>query len=150
MKRSYFGGLRVNPGPTNVALVIIRFQLFFCRFPDRITLNISSSAMGRTLGRGTSHLPAFSFRFCLMVLDSTLARDVCSRSRRYAGMAPGAASSSTLCLLVRSLCCWMVFFIVIFSLCLFLAYSFALRPMSFLATAERLWGSRASFLRFFS
>jgi hypothetical protein len=44
----------------------------------------------------------------------------------------------------------MVFFIVIFSLCLFLAYSFALRPMSFLATAERLCGSRASFLRFFS
>ena len=64
------------------------------------------------MGSGTSHLPAFSLRFCLMVLERTFARLVCSRSRRYAGMAPGAASSSTLCLLVRSLCCWMVFFIV--------------------------------------
>ena len=74
--------------------------------------------MGRTLGSGTSHLPAFSLRFCLMVLERTFARLVCSRSRRYAGMAPGAASSSTLCLLVRSLCCWMVFFIVTFSVAL--------------------------------
>lgn len=33
--------------------------------------------MPRTLGSGTSHLPAFSLRFCLMVLLSTLARAVC-------------------------------------------------------------------------
>mmetsp|Transcript_34586 Transcript_34586/g.84698 ORF Transcript_34586/g.84698 Transcript_34586/m.84698 type:complete len:200 (-) Transcript_34586:305-904(-) len=147
MKRSYLGGLRVKPGPTKVALVMMRFQLFFWRLPLRMTRNISSSAMGRTFGSGTSHFPAFSLRFCLMVLDSTLARLVCSRSSRYAGMAPGATSSSTLCLLARSLCCWMVFFIVTFSLCRFLAYSLALRPMSFCATADRLWGSRASFLR---
>lgn len=30
-----------------------------------------------TCGRGTSHLPAFSFRFCLMVLLRTLARSTC-------------------------------------------------------------------------
>lgn len=48
MKRSYFGGLRVKPGPTKVGLVTMRFHCFFCRLPDRMTLNISSSAMGRT------------------------------------------------------------------------------------------------------
>ena len=26
---------------------------------------------GRTFGMGTFHLPAFSFRFCLMLLEST-------------------------------------------------------------------------------
>jgi len=30
-----------------------------------------------TFGSGTSHLPAFSLRFCLMVLLSTLARSTC-------------------------------------------------------------------------
>ena len=30
-----------------------------------------------TFGSGTSHLPAFSFRFCLMVLLNTLARSTC-------------------------------------------------------------------------
>lgn len=48
MNRSYFGGFLVKPGPTKVALVTIRFHCFFCRLPDRITLNISSSATGRT------------------------------------------------------------------------------------------------------
>ena len=82
MKRSYFGGFLVKPGPTKVAFVIMRFHDFFMRFPERITLNISSSATGRTLGSGTSHFPAFSFLFCFTVLDSTLALDVCSRSMR--------------------------------------------------------------------
>jgi hypothetical protein len=32
----------------------------------------------RTLGSGTSHFPAFCFRFCLMVLLSTLALSTCA------------------------------------------------------------------------
>ena len=48
MKRSYLGGLRVNPPPTKVTFVSMRFHCFFCRLPDRMTLNISSSAIGRT------------------------------------------------------------------------------------------------------
>ena len=78
MKRSYLGGLRVKPSPTNVAFVMTRFHDFFMRLPLFMTRNISSSAMGRTLGSGTSHLPAFSLRFCLMLLLSTLARVVCA------------------------------------------------------------------------
>ena len=38
-----------------------------------------------TLGRGTSHLPAFSLRFCLIVLDSTLARSTCYQKERIQG-----------------------------------------------------------------
>jgi hypothetical protein len=79
MKRSYFGGLRVKPSPTNVAFVMTRFHDFFMRLPLFITRKISSSAIGRTLGSGTSHLPAFSLRFCLIVLLRTLARAVCER-----------------------------------------------------------------------
>ncbi len=48
MNLSYLGGFRVNPWPTNVTLVTIRFQLFFFLLPDFSTLNISSSATGRT------------------------------------------------------------------------------------------------------
>ena len=48
MKRSYFGGFRVKPAPTKVGFVTMRFHCFFCRLPDRMTLNISSSAIGRT------------------------------------------------------------------------------------------------------
>ena len=46
------------------------------RFPVLMTLNISSSVIGATFGNGTLHLPAFCFRFSLMVLLST-----CSRAR---------------------------------------------------------------------
>jgi hypothetical protein len=35
------------------------------------------AAERHTFGSGTSHLPAFSFRFCLMVLLKTLARSTC-------------------------------------------------------------------------
>lgn len=51
MNLSYLGGFRVNPWPTNVTLVTIRFQLFFFLLPDFSTLNISSSATGRTCSR---------------------------------------------------------------------------------------------------
>ena len=43
------------------------------RLPVLMTLNISSSVMGATLGSGTLHLPAFCFRFSLIVLLSTYA-----------------------------------------------------------------------------
>jgi len=36
--------------------------------------------MLNTLGKGTSHLPAFSFRFCLTVLLKTLARSTYNRN----------------------------------------------------------------------
>lgn len=101
MNRSNFGGFRVNPSPTKQAFVTNRFQDFFFRFPvwmalkrvqsDRINmliygkktyLNTSTSETAFTLGIGTSHLPAFSFRFCLIIFDSTLARVWFSRSSR--------------------------------------------------------------------
>ncbi len=53
MNLSYLGGFRVNPWPTNVTLVTIRFQLFFFLLPDFRTLNISSSATGRTCSHKT-------------------------------------------------------------------------------------------------
>nr|GMD13193.1 hypothetical protein Iba_scaffold40558CG0010 [Ipomoea batatas] len=71
MKRSYFGGFLVKPGPTKVAFVTILFHCLAAYLPVLITLNISSSATGLTLGRGTSHFPAFSFLFCFMVLLRT-------------------------------------------------------------------------------
>lgn len=46
-------------------------------FPSPPSL-LQSHAPSLTLGSGTSHLPAFSLRFCLMVLDSTLARSTCN------------------------------------------------------------------------
>uniref|UniRef100_A0A2M4C634 Putative secreted protein n=1 Tax=Anopheles marajoara TaxID=58244 RepID=A0A2M4C634_9DIPT len=82
MKRSYLGGLRVKFSPTYVTLVTIRFQAFRRVLPLRITLNTSASDWARTFGIGTSHLPAFSFRFCLIILDSTLALDWMPRSIR--------------------------------------------------------------------
>ena len=55
------------------------------RTPGDDTAGRGSSALvhalqnSRTLGRGTSHFPAFCFRFCLMVLLSTFALSTCSR-----------------------------------------------------------------------
>mmetsp|Transcript_6530 Transcript_6530/g.7509 ORF Transcript_6530/g.7509 Transcript_6530/m.7509 type:complete len:201 (-) Transcript_6530:230-832(-) len=145
MKRSYFGAFLVKPCPTKVAFVIIRFQELCFLFPDLKTLNISSSAIGRTFGRGTSHFPAFSLRFCLTVLLSTLALAVCSRSSRYAGMAPSATGSSALCLFSLSLCCAMVFFMAAFSANLFLANILPLIPINFCAIFDVFFTERASF-----
>ena len=73
MKRSSLTGLRVNPSPTNVALLTIRFQLLFLCFPVLMTLNISSSAIPRTLGRGTEYFAARSFLLSLMADESAFA-----------------------------------------------------------------------------
>ena len=81
-KRSYLGGFRVNPSPTKQTLVTILFQPFLLLFPVFITLNTSASDWARTLGRGTSHLPAFSFRFCLTMEESSFAWEVDSRSSK--------------------------------------------------------------------
>mmetsp|Transcript_13476 Transcript_13476/g.43015 ORF Transcript_13476/g.43015 Transcript_13476/m.43015 type:complete len:256 (+) Transcript_13476:113-880(+) len=147
MKRSYLGGLRVNESPTNVTLVTMRFQAFCFFLPVRITLNISASDTAPTLGMGTSHLPAFSFRFCFTVLLSTLARDTPSRSSRYAGTAPSGTFSSSACLLFRCWCKLMVFFMAAFSLYRCCWYSLARRPCTRWANWERRCASRASFLR---
>mmetsp|Transcript_2674 Transcript_2674/g.6375 ORF Transcript_2674/g.6375 Transcript_2674/m.6375 type:complete len:240 (+) Transcript_2674:152-871(+) len=126
IKRSNFGGFRVKPGPTNVHLVTMRFQALRLRLPVLTTLKISSSVIGRTAGSGTFHLPAFSLRFCLIVLLRTLARDTPSRSSRYAGTAPLGMTSASFCLLVRSLCKLIVLRMTAFSwkrsLCTTLAF----------------------------
>lgn len=70
-----------------------------------ITRQIERDTHGaRTLGIGTSHFPAFSFRFCFTVLLSTLALLTPSRSSKYAGTAPSGTASSLACLFVRSWC----------------------------------------------
>lgn len=120
-------------------------------------------------------LTAFSFLFCLIMLDRTLARDCPSLSRRYAGTAPSGVLSSFFCLVFLCSCilmlqvdemelvhfcgvwlgmimwlCTHVFFICIFSACLCLWYILAFRPINFLALCERSWASRLSFFLFFS
>merc|ERR1711977_497908 len=50
MKRSSLGGFRVKSSPTKVALVTMRFHPLRLLFPVLRTLNISSSAIPRTLG----------------------------------------------------------------------------------------------------
>lgn len=70
---SIFTGFRVNPSPTNVAFVTIRFHDLLLFFPVFITLNISSSAIPLTFGNGTAYFAALSFRFCLMAVESALA-----------------------------------------------------------------------------
>src|SRR5689334_15085397 len=102
MKRSYLGGLRVKLSPTKHGLDTTRFQFLVFFLPVLIARNISSSETGLTLGIGTAHLPAFSFRFCLIVLLSTLALVTPSRSNKYAGTAPGWISSALACLFALS------------------------------------------------
>src|SRR4051812_10310301 len=86
MNRSYLTGRRVKSLPTKVGLVIIRFQDFLCVFfPVLTTLNISSSLIPLTLGRGTANLAAFSLRLSLIALERALALVSCDRSSRYWG-----------------------------------------------------------------
>lgn len=67
MNRSYLTGRRVKSGPTKVGLVTMRFQPFWCVFlPVLMTLNISSSDIPLTLGKGTANRAAFSDRLFLM------------------------------------------------------------------------------------
>lgn len=73
MKRSSLTGFRVKPSPTNVALLTMRFQLLFLCLPVLMTLKISSSAMPRTLGRGTAYFAARSLRRSLTADDRALA-----------------------------------------------------------------------------
>ena len=113
---SYLGGFQVKPSPTKQALVTILFQAFFFLFPVRITFNTSFSPWAQTLGRGTSHFPIFSFCFCLIISESTLAWDCPSQSSRYAGTAPCGVFSSFLCFVFLFSCILIVFFICIFSL----------------------------------
>ena len=73
MNLSILTGFLVNPSPTNVALLTIRFQLLLFFEPVLMTLNISSSAIPRTLGKGTLYLAALSFRLSLILIDKALA-----------------------------------------------------------------------------
>jgi hypothetical protein len=99
-----------------VGLVIIRFHPFLAVFfPVFTTLNISSSAIPRTLGSGTLNLAAFSFRLFLIALDSAFALVGCVRSKRYCGKGVDDGSEGAADLTVRSSCARICFFIWIFS-----------------------------------
>lgn len=116
INRSYLTGLRVKSFPTNVGLVIIRFQLFLLVFfPVFTTLNISSSLIPLTLGNGTANFAAFSFRLSLIALESALALVSCERSSKYCGKGVLEGSSGVEDLTFFSSCALMRFFICIFS-----------------------------------
>ena len=149
MNLSIFGGLRVNPSPTNVAFVIIRFQHFFCLLPDFITLKISSWARPLTCGSGTLHLPAFSLRFSFTMFDRTLLRFGSARSIKYGGKAlpslltcpaPSPPSFAIFWSCIRSF-----FFISIFSTWRRRFRILALRPRVSCAFLLKIRGARASF-----
>lgn len=53
-------------------------------------------------------LTAFSFLFCLIMLERTLARDCPSLSNRYAGTAPSGVLSSFFCLVFLCSCIFML------------------------------------------
>ena len=112
--------------------------------------NLTSSQTHLTAGMGTSHLPAFSFLFCLTILDMTLACVCCSLSSRYAGTAPPSAGASADCLVFFSWWALMVFFICTFSLKRSLFVILALIPLSFLACSALFLGALASFFLFLS
>lgn len=142
MNRSSLTGLRVNPSPTNVAFVTIRFQAFDLLFPVLTTLNISSSAIPLTLGNGTAYFAALSFRFCLRAVLRAFASFWFSLSKRYVGKAP-SGPDSVFCLTFRSSCALSVFLSWTFSAYRFLWRSLALIPKIFWAVAEFLCASLA-------
>lgn len=109
MNLSIFTGFRVNPSPTNVAFVTIRFHAFFLLFPVLMTLNISSSAIPLTFGNGTAYFAALSFRFSLMAVERALASFWPSLSSRYVGRAPSGTAALSFCLTFRSSCALRVF-----------------------------------------
>merc|ERR1712002_923997 len=74
MNLSNLGGFRVKSSPTYVTLVTILFHAFLLVFPVLTTRKASCSDTAFTFGKGTSHFPAFSFLFCLIMLERTLAR----------------------------------------------------------------------------
>lgn len=82
MNRSCFGGFLVKFSPTKHTLFILRFQHLRFLFPERMTSNISASDIGLTFSRGTFHLPAFSFLFCLTIFVKTFEFFCCSLSIR--------------------------------------------------------------------
>ncbi len=139
MKRSYLTGRRVKSGPTdrkyhqqvcfqtqppskrrvgipNVGFVIILFHPFFAVFfPVFTTLNISSSAIPLTLGKGTLNLAAFSALLFLIALDSAFAFVGCDLSSRYCGSGVDEGSAGADDLTLRSSWALICFFIWIFS-----------------------------------
>src|ERR1700693_1295422 len=116
IKRSYFTGRLVKSGPTNVGLVIILFHPFFAVFfPVFTTLNISSSAIPRTLGKGTLNFAAFSALLFLIAEDKALAFVGFDRSSKYCGSGVDEGSFGVDDLTFLSSCALICFFICIFS-----------------------------------
>lgn len=144
---SIFTGFLVKLSPTNVAFVTIRFHDLLLFFPDFMTLNISSSAIPLTFGKGTSYLAALSFRFCLTAVESALASFWPSRSSRYIGRAASGTVEESACFTFRSSWAFRVFRSCTFSACLLAWSNLALSPKAFWASAEERWTARASRLR---
>jgi len=145
---SILGPFLVKSSPTNVAFVTILFHPFLFVLPVLTTLNISSSAIPLTLGRGTANLPALSFRFCLSALLRTLAWFFSSLSRRY----EGSASLFSLALLGPVLTFLSSCALSSFRRATFSEYRWAWSSLAFLpcrdwATLLLLWASLACFLR---
>lgn len=147
INRSIFTGFLVNPSPTNVAFVTIRFHDLLLLFPVFNTLNISSSAIPLTFGSGTAYFAALSFRLCLIALDKAFASFWPSRSRRYVGRAPSGTAEESACLTLRSSWAFRVFFSCTFSAWRLAWRSLPLIPNAFCAYADDLWASLAAFFR---
>ena len=128
----------------------LRLSSFFL-LPVRITLNTSLSPWAQTLGQGTSHFPAFSFRFCLTILESTLAWDCPSLSSRHAGTSPCGVFSSSCCLVFLFSSIFIVLLISLFSAWRCLWWSLAFRPVIFFCLHWPVTNlSRPSFFSLFS
>lgn len=134
--------------PTKHTLFILRFQHLRLRFPERITSNIYASVIGFTFSRGTFHLPAFYFLFCLIILVKTLEFFCCYLSIKYAGIAPSYIGYAFPFAFFYS-CSLIVFFICIFCLNLSLLNILALIPRRVCAFLDITLVFLAYFLRRF-
>lgn len=92
---------------------------------------------------GEQKLTAFSFLFCLIMLDRTLARDCPSLSNRYAGTAPSGVLSSFFCLVFLCSCIFMLqhtnqYFMSFSLILIFMPTSFSLNWLTFSSSGSSL------------
>jgi hypothetical protein len=89
----------VNPGPTNVTFVTIRFLCLVLLLPVLRTRNISSSAIGRTCSTHPTHfsdilyIHAFSYKICKFLRRYSAMRIVYSQQPPD-GYCPDQASTN--------------------------------------------------------
>lgn len=82
---------------TNISAILSLVFRLTTTVPPQIKL-INRLQLDRESFHILQKLTAFSFLFCLIMLDRTLARDWPSLSSRYAGTAPSGVLSSSFCL----------------------------------------------------